>query len=92
MTLLLTGANKVFKKKPWAALERERHEKDRSESEESKRLARALRSALYDATPTVYDAHEAHFVTQCPEVSFQGNLLCFAGEIRSGRQQLHKPA
>lgn len=37
------GANKVFKKKPWAALERERHEKDRTEGEETKRLARALR-------------------------------------------------
>ena len=40
---LSVGANKVFKKKPWASLERERHEKERTEPEESKRLARALR-------------------------------------------------
>ena len=33
----------MFKKKPWGSLERERHEKDRSESEEAKRLARAVR-------------------------------------------------
>ena len=43
----------MFKKKPWAALERDRHEKDRTESEEAKRLARAVRWALAPRTPPI---------------------------------------
>ena len=39
----IAGANKVFKKKPWPAMERDRHNKERTVEEESTRLARAIK-------------------------------------------------